>query len=48
MVRGVSVKLGPYNQNTAVLPQSYGVYGKLCPDLKYGPDRAIVRASTVT
>lgn len=45
VVRGVSAKLGPYNQNTAALPQSYGVYGKLYTDLKYGPNRAIVRAS---
>jgi hypothetical protein len=39
------VKLGPYNQNTAALPQSYGVYGKLYTDLKYGPNRTIERAS---
>lgn len=45
VVRAVSVKLGPYNRNTAALPQSYGVHGKLYTDLRHGANRIIERAS---
>lgn len=32
-------KLGPYNQNTAALPQSYGAFAKIYTTLKYGPNK---------
>jgi len=35
----VSEKLGPYNQNTAALPQSYGAFAKLYTELKYGVNK---------
>ncbi|MEI6667094.1 MAG: hypothetical protein WCP29_02985 [Acidobacteriota bacterium] len=34
-------KLGPYNQNTAALPQSYGAFAKLYLELKYGVNKKI-------
>jgi hypothetical protein len=34
-------KLGPYNQNTAALPQSYGAYAKLYTDLKYDANKKL-------
>ena len=45
MVIAVSEKLGPYNQNTAALPQSYGALARIYTDL--APDAAgkLVRAS---
>lgn len=45
MVVAVSEKLGPYNQNTAALPQSYGALARIYTDLKYDAARKIVRAS---
>lgn len=35
VIRSVSEKLGPYNQNTASLPQSYGAYAKIYTELKH-------------
>jgi hypothetical protein len=37
----VSEKLGPYNQNTAALPQSYGAFAKLYTELKYGVNKKV-------
>jgi hypothetical protein len=34
-------KLGPYNQNTAALPQSYGAYAKLYTELKYDANKKL-------
>jgi hypothetical protein len=34
-------KLGPYNQNTAALPQSYGAYAKLYFELKYDANKKL-------
>lgn len=45
VIRSVSEKLNPYNQNTAALPQSYGAYAKIYVDLKYDAARKIVPAS---
>jgi len=36
-----NAKLGPYNQNTAALPQSYGAFAKLYVELKYGVNKKI-------
>ena len=40
-----SEKLGPYNQNTAALPQLFGAYARIYTDLKYGANQKIERAS---
>jgi hypothetical protein len=45
LVVSVSEKLGPYNQNTAALPQSYGALARIYTDLKYDTAGKIVRAS---
>lgn len=45
VIRSVSEKLNPYNQNTAALPQSYGAYAKIYTDLKYGANRKMEPAS---
>jgi hypothetical protein len=37
----VSQRLGPYNQNTAALPQSYGAFAKLYTELKYGANKKL-------
>jgi len=37
----VSEKLGPYNQNTAALPQSYGAFAKLYTELKYDANKKL-------
>ena len=34
-------KLGPYNQNTAALPQSYGAFAKLYTELKYDANKKL-------
>jgi hypothetical protein len=34
-------KLGPYNQNTAALPQRYGAYAKLYTELKYDANKKL-------
>lgn len=34
-------KLGPYNQNTAALPQSYGAFAKLYTELKYDTNKKL-------
>jgi hypothetical protein len=34
-------KLGPYNQNTAALPQTYGAYAKLYNELKYDANKKL-------
>lgn len=41
----VSEKLGPYNQNTAALPQLFGGLARIYTDLKYGAGQKIERAS---
>ncbi|MBK8496704.1 MAG: hypothetical protein IPL50_18230 [Chitinophagaceae bacterium] len=38
----VSEKLGPYNQHTASLPQSYGAYAKIYVFLKYNSSHKLV------
>ena len=45
LVVSVSEKLGPYNSNTAALPQSYGALARIYTDLKYDSAGKIVRAS---
>lgn len=40
--KSVSGKLGPYNQHTAVLPQSYGAYAKTYVFLKYNSKHKMV------
>ncbi len=45
VIRSVSEKLGPYNQNTASLPQSYGAYAKIYTDLKRGTTGKLEPAS---
>ena len=45
LVVSVSEKLGPYNSNTAALPQSYGALARIYTDLKYDSGGKIVRAS---
>lgn len=45
VIRSVSEKLGPYNQDTTSLPQSYGAYAKIYTDLKYGANRKVEPAS---
>ncbi|MBS1817608.1 MAG: hypothetical protein JSU08_06750 [Acidobacteria bacterium] len=45
VVVSVSEKLGPYNQNTADLPQSYGALARIYTDLKHDAAGKIVRAS---
>jgi hypothetical protein len=45
VIRSVSTKLGPYNQDTASLPQSYGAWAKIYIDLKYNGAGKIVPAS---
>lgn len=42
VIRAVSDKLGPYNQHTAVLPQSYGAYAKTYVFLKYDSNHKMV------
>ena len=44
----VSEKLGPYNQNTAALPQSYGAFAKLYTELKYGVNKKLEPLTTAT
>ena len=43
VVRTVSERLTPYNQNTASAPQSYGVAGRIYTELKYGANGKIER-----
>lgn len=45
IVKSVSEKLGPYNQITAALPQSYGALARIYTDLKYDESKKMVRAT---
>ena len=48
VVRIRNEKLGPYNQNTAALPQSYGAFAKLYTELKYGVNKKLVPQTSET
>ena len=41
VVLAFSERLGPYNQNTAAMPHSYGVYGSIYDELKHGANRKL-------
>lgn len=45
IVVAVSERLGPYNQNTAALPQSYGALARIYTDLRYDATGKPARAS---
>ncbi len=45
VVRWVSPKMSPYNQDTRSLPQSYGAYAKIYTDLKPGAGGQIIPAT---